>query len=99
MLIATISTLWVVDSIGVLFSVYVLHQFALYPIQLYNVAIKIFITFILPYAFVSFYPASFFLGKESGNIALFTPLVVFIIWFVVIKSWEIALKKYSSTGS
>jgi len=99
MLIATISSLWVVDSIGVLFSIYTLHQFALYPIQLYNVFIRIFVTAILPYAFVSFYPASFFLGKDNGNIALLTPLIVLAVWFVAIKSWSIALRKYSSTGS
>lgn len=99
MLIATLSSLWVVDSIGVLFSIYIIHQFALYPIQLYNVFIKVFITFILPYAFVSFYPASFFLGKEGGNIAVFTPLVAVIIWFIAIQSWNIGLKKYSSAGS
>ena len=38
----------------------------MYPLTIYNRAVQAVLTFILPLGFISFYPASAFLGKESG---------------------------------
>ena len=99
MLIATVSALWIVEALDVVWTTYVIHQFALYPIGVYNTFIKVFITCIFPYAFVSYYPATFLLGKEGGHMAFLAPLVVLVLWIVAGNVWRFALKRYGSTGS
>ena len=99
MLLATVSALWLVESMDVLWSTYMIHQFGLYPIGVYNTFIKVLMTCIFPYAFVSYFPATYLLGKEGGTMAFFAPVVVFVIWFIAIKTWNFALRRYKSTGS
>ena len=99
MLLATVSSLWLMESLDIVWSVYLIHQLGLYPLGLYNTVIKVLITCILPFAFVSYYPATYLLGKEGSNIALLAPIVMAIIWFVAIKTWGFALKRYKSSGS
>ena len=76
-----------------------MHQFALYPIGLYNIFIRGLIIFIFPYAFASYYPTTFLLGKDMGHIALLVPIVVIILWVIAIKVWNLGVKNYGSTGS
>ena len=38
----------------------------MYPLTIYNRIVQSILTFVLPLGFISFYPASAFLGKESG---------------------------------
>ena len=52
-------------------------EFAKYPITLYDQVIRSVITWILPFAFVSYFPALILLGKVNTNsgIAYFSPVV------------------------
>ena len=64
MTIGATFTFWVVESIEIIFSLYIFHQFAMYPVNIYSKLIIGILTYITPYAFVSFYPASFLLRKR-----------------------------------
>jgi len=99
LLLATVSALWFVESLDFVWSVYVVHQFGLYPLGVYNTFVKVLITCIFPYAFASYFPATYLLGKEDGNMAFLSPVIAIIIWFMAIKAWKFALKRYKSTGS
>lgn len=57
---------WMKVSGPVLYTAYELANFAKYPVSIYNRAIQLIITWVIPFAFVAFYPASYFLGV--GNI-------------------------------
>jgi len=83
--------------------VYSSKEFIHYPITIYNVWIKMFLTFVFPLAFVNFYPANYFLSKSSA--ALFhpalqflTPVVGLIVFFVSCSFWRFGITKYQSTG-
>jgi ABC-2 type transport system permease protein len=78
-------------------------SFLQYPITIYAVGIQVLVTFVLPYAFISFYPAQYFLGRED---ALFHPLFQYLtlpvgalLYFVAVKVWNIGINRYNSTGS
>jgi ABC-2 type transport system permease protein len=78
--------------------------FIRYPITIFPLAIQGVLTFLLPYAFISFYPAQYFLGKTDFSIfsPLFqylTPLVGLIVFCISLLFWNWGLKKYQSTGS
>jgi len=88
-----------VNSHIIMSSVSSLQDFALYPILIYPKFIGFILTWIIPYAFASFYPADYFLRKGYQMYSIFTPIVAILLWVVAIKVWKIGLKNYSSTGS
>ena len=98
-LIAATSAFWTVNSHILMESVSSISEFALYPIMIYPKFIGFLLTWILPYAFVSFYPANYFLHKGLAIYSLFSPLVAVILWIIALKVWKFGLKNYTSTGS
>lgn len=88
-----------VNSHIIMTSISSLQDFALYPILIYPKFIGFLLTWLIPYAFASFYPAQYFLHKGFQMYSLFTPLVAIVLWAIALKVWSIGIKNYSSTGS
>ena len=79
-------------------------RFASYPISFYPVFVQKLLIFVIPFAFVSYFPAQFFLRmpdlKMFWNGCLFlTPLVGGLMFAIVYNFWRLGLKNYSSTGN
>jgi ABC-2 type transport system permease protein len=81
-----------------------LKSFIRYPISIYNKAVQIFLTLIIPYAFINFYPAQYFLGKN--DFLMFHPIFQFltlpigiIMFYFAYRFWNYGVKRYKSTGS
>ncbi|MDR3123718.1 MAG: ABC-2 family transporter protein [Treponema sp.] len=79
-------------------------DFTRYPITIYPVVVQVILTFVLPVAFMNFYPASVILGNEAGMpfsplLGWLTPLVGALLFFLSVKLWYRGLSKYQSTGS
>jgi ABC-2 type transport system permease protein len=98
-LITCTSSFWVVQSNIFMWSVFSLSDFALYPLNIYKKFISIIITWIIPYAFASFYPASFFLDKGYSMISWLSPIVAVVLCFIAKQVWNFGIRSYSSTGS
>lgn len=98
-LITSTAAFWTVNSHVVMESIASLQEFALYPITIYPKFISFLLTWIIPYAFASFYPANFFLNKGFMVYSLFTPVIAIILWIIAIKIWKFGIKNYTSTGS
>lgn len=96
--IFSITSFWTYRSNEVIWSFFRIYTFAQYPIDIYNTVIKILITVILPFAFVSYYPTMDYLGINTYMIYL-SPVIAIILWIIAVKLWNFALKKYRSTGS
>lgn len=79
---------------------YMINDFAKYPTQIYNGVIRFVISFIVPFAFTAFYPASYIL---SGNNVLFNigGLIIISIMLLVIalNIWKKGISVYESAGS
>lgn len=56
-------------------------------------------TWIIPYGFTSFYPASYLVGRKTGWIASASPLVAAGLLFAAYRFWLFGLKHYAGTGS
>ncbi|HEX9616835.1 MAG TPA: ABC-2 family transporter protein, partial [Anaerolineales bacterium] len=65
-LITSVSAFWLMDSIPVTLVVFDNHLFAQYPLTIYPRAIGIWLTWVIPYGFASYYPAAYLLGREAG---------------------------------
>ncbi len=104
-LIAGTLCFWIVRSrsvSGVL--VHGSREFVQYPISIYGKFIQVLLTFVIPWAFVNFYPAQYFLDKKGD--ALFHPILQFgtpvvgVVHFLLAnKFWTIGVNRYESTGS
>ena len=74
-------------------------HFAQYPISIYKKGIAFIFTFIIPYAFINYYPLLFFLDKTNNILYMLSPLLVFIFLIPCLLSFKIGLKHYNSVGS
>ncbi|HZK71625.1 MAG TPA: ABC-2 family transporter protein, partial [Clostridia bacterium] len=79
-------------------------DFVQYPITIYPLILQGMLTFVLPYAFINFYPAQYFLGKNDFSIfnpvlQFLTPIVGIVVFLFGVWFWNWSLKKYQSTGT
>ena len=79
---------------------YEFNQFCYYPISIYNKGIQFFLTFIIPFAITSYYPATWLLGIEGPLKGVIMPLVVAFVFISLSYSvWKIGLNHYESAGN
>jgi len=103
--IATIS-FWVVRVDTLRWVAMSLEQdFTRYPISIYGRGVQVVMAFVLPFAFMNYFPATFFLQKTDAGlhvhpfIGLLTPAVG-LLWFAAAYAlWRFGLKHYQGTGS
>lgn len=72
---------------------------AQYPIGVFHKGFIWFFTFIIPYAFVNYYPLLYFIGKKDNILYAFSPMLVslYLIPCILIFYW--GMKRYTSVGS
>jgi ABC-2 type transport system permease protein len=75
-------------------------DFAKFPLDIYSNAIKVLITVVAPYAFISYFPAIVLLDKESSWrwLGLASPLVTLIVVLLTSWLWGRALNRYQGVG-
>jgi len=79
-------------------------RFAGYPISFYPGIIQKMLIFVIPFAFVSYFPAQYFLRKPDmamfwNGFLYLTPVVGIVMFIVVYIFWSFGLKHYSSAGN
>jgi len=72
---------------------------AQYPIGIFNKGFIWFFTFIIPYAFVNYYPLLYILGRSDNKLYMFSPLLVIIFLGISFIAFKIGSKRYTSVGS
>ncbi len=91
---------WYEDRMGLSPPVYNVIRFSRYPITIFSPPVRLFLTFVLPFAWVAFYPAAWFVGTwEFRRFSLLTPLVGVIVFGLAYAIWRRGVGQYSSTGS
>lgn len=71
------------------------------PIHIFPTLIRSLFTFVIPLAFLSYYPSTMFIGKnqEHSIAGYLTPLIGIVCFFIAFKFWNFSLKKYESSGN
>jgi ABC-2 type transport system permease protein len=98
-LLTATSAFWLVDSIPVTQVIFNTHEFAKFPLTIYHRGIGILMTWLIPYGFASFYPASLLLGRDPGWLPWTAPLVAAVLSLVSYRVWRFGLRHYTSTGA
>lgn len=79
-------------------------SFITYPVSIYNTFVQILLTFVIPYAFVNYYPGIYFLDREDSSLfspyfQYLTPVVGIVLMILAMGFWRIGMNRYQSTGS
>ncbi len=75
-----------------------------YPVDVFGTWLQRLVTFVVPLAFVSFFPAAYLLDKPvpfglPSSVALLAPFVAVALAFLARRVWQLAIRHYRSTGS
>jgi len=94
---------WLTKNNALITAFYSISSFADYPISIYAVSIQALLTFVIPVAFINFYPAQLFLsntGTMFSPVFLYlAPLVAALMCVIAYGFWNIGLNAYKSSGS
>jgi len=91
---------WFEDRVGVSPPIFNMIPFGRYPITIYNSFLQFLLSWIIPFAFASFYPTTYFLGRnEFGLFFAIVPLVSFCFLILALFVWNYGVRGYQSTGS
>jgi ABC-2 type transport system permease protein len=80
-------------------------EFSRYPISIYQRGVRLVLAFVLPFAFMNYFPATYLLHKtEDGlhlnpGIGLLTPFVGALVFVVAYVFWRAGVDRYQGTGS
>lgn len=99
-IITTSISFWIKRSGNITYTIYMVSDFAKYPITIYNNLIKSVITYIIPFAFTAFYPANYILTGENLFFCIgFTVVISILIISIGSFAWNTGVKVYESSGS
>ena len=91
---------WTKVSGAILFMNYSLSDFAKYPMTAYSKTIRILLTFVIPFAFVAYYPAGLFVGKINYALAVGGTFAAAVVSFsIAYLTWYMGIKAYESAGN
>ena len=81
-----------------------MRKFAGYPISIYNKLIQGLMIYVVPFAFVNYFPAQYLLRKEDmanyNEVYMYiAPAVGVVIYLAAYGFWRISVKRYKSTGN
>ena len=79
-------------------------KFAGYPISIYPRIIQIFMMYVVPFAFVNYFPVQFFLRKSDLDLyprimVYISPLVGVICYLIAYMFWRYSFRQYKSSGN
>ncbi|ULQ59587.1 ABC-2 family transporter protein [Brucepastera parasyntrophica] len=85
---------------SLLHMVYMTSDFSKYPVTIYNEVIKTIITYIIPFAFTAYYPASYLLTGENSLFCIGGTIAAGALWIIIgLLAWKKGLSVYESAGN
>ena len=91
---------WVKMSGPFLQVAYEMADFAKYPIEIYSKPVRFILTYVIPFAFVAYLPASYFLIQRSALTTIgIECAIAAVIWIVAYSVFKIGISRYESAGN
>jgi ABC-2 type transport system permease protein len=96
----TATSFWIEDRIGISPPIFNLMQFGRYPLTIYDAWVRFALSFVIPFAFASFYPTARFLQRSEFLREFWAvPAVAAIASGIALSVWRAGVARYHSTGS
>ena len=91
---------WIKISGPFLQVAYDMAEFAKYPTEIYTRTIRFLITWVIPFAFVAYLPASFFLKTNvSASVIGIECIIAIVFWFIAYAFFNKGTSIYESSGN
>lgn len=79
-------------------------KFAGYPISIFHKAIQIFMIYVMPFAFVNYFPAQYLLRKDDMSaypeiFMYITPVIGIVMYLLAYLFWRFSIRFYKSSGN
>lgn len=88
------------DRLGIAPPFYNLIMFGRYPLPIFNHLVQFILTWVVPFAFAAFYPATHFIGRSEFRVLCYaSPLMAVASATVAAACWRWGESRYSSTGN
>ena len=96
----TATSFWIEDRIGISPPVFNLMQFGRYPLTIYDAWVRFALSFVIPFAFASFYPTARFLHRPEFLREFWAvPFVAAVTAALALSLWKAGVSRYHSTGT
>ena len=97
---AAASCFWIENSFYILDFVTKLKDYAKYPVTIFSQVFRFIFTFIMPIAFIAYYPALVILRPEEVPVLSWLSPVIGVLMFIIsYKIWMRRATRYNGTGS
>lgn len=97
---AAATCFWINNSFYILDLAYKFRDYAKYPITIFSPVFKFIFTFIMPIAFIAYYPSLVILRpNEIPLLSWLSPAIGVLFFYVSYKIWMLGAMKYNGTGS
>ena len=91
---------WVINSMPIMTTVYNIADFSKYPTTIFPKLVQALVTYFIPFAFVSFLPATALMNKaDSLPILMESIVAVGVLSFLAYRLWLKGLASYQSVGN
>lgn len=88
------------DRLGISAPIFNLMTFGRYPLPIFGRAIQFILCWLIPFAFVAFFPATHFLKRQGFSLLCYlTPVVAMVCVILASLAWRAGVYRYSSTGN
>lgn len=74
-------------------------ELAQYPMDIYKNWVLKFFTFIIPLAFINYYPFLYIIGRANGIYYMLSPVIAVLFLIPSCALWKYGVRHYKSTGS
>ncbi|MCR4889283.1 MAG: ABC-2 family transporter protein [Ruminococcus sp.] len=97
---AAATCFWIQNSFYILDFVTKFKDYAKYPVTIFSAFFRFIFTFIMPIAFIAYYPSLVILRPDNVPVlSWLSPLFGLVFFFLSYKFWMYGATKYSGTGS
>lgn len=97
---AAATCFWVVNSGYVMVTAFKFKEYAKYPVTIFSPIFRFVFTFIIPIAFIAYYPSLVLLRPEDVPILTWlSPLIGVLFFYLSYKVWMKGAESYDGTGS
>lgn len=97
---AAATCFWIQNSFYVLDLVMRFKDYAKYPITIFNSVFRFLFTFVIPIAFIAYYPSLVILRPDAVPVlSWISPLIGLVFFWLSYRFWMFGALKYSGTGS
>ncbi len=97
---AAATCFWIQNSFYILDLAYRFRDYAKYPVTIFSSVFKFIFTFLMPIAFIAYYPSLVILRPDDVPILTWlSPIIGCLFFYVSYKIWMYGALKYNGTGS